>query len=72
MVVGQMFRVPTVAPAPNFVIKRRDRPVVPQREGNDVPLIVGLAFARFGGVLAEGQVGPRSVIVLEVLSQDAP
>jgi hypothetical protein len=42
------------------------------REGDDFPSIDGLALAGFGGVLVEPEVGPRSVIVLEVLPQDAP
>ena len=36
------------------------------------PPIGGLGLAEFGGVLVEREVGPGSVIVLEVLSQDAP
>ena len=42
------------------------------REGDDLSSIDGLALAGFGGVLAEREVGPGSVIVLEVLPQDAP
>ena len=42
------------------------------REGDDLPPIRRLALAEVGGVLAEREVGPRSVIVLEVLLQDAP
>jgi hypothetical protein len=41
-------------------------------KGDDLPSIDGLALARFGGVLAEREVGPGSVIVLKVLPQDAP
>jgi hypothetical protein len=41
------------------------------REGNDVSPVGGLALAGFGGVLVEREVGPGSVIVLEVLPQDA-
>ena len=41
------------------------------REGDDLASIDGLALAGFGGVLAEREVGPGSVIVLEVLPQDA-
>jgi transcriptional regulator of acetoin/glycerol metabolism len=33
------------------------------REGDDLPPIVGLALAECGGVLAEREVGPGSVIV---------
>ena len=42
------------------------------REGDDLASIDGLALAVFRGVLAEREVGPRSVIVLEVVPQDAP
>ena len=42
------------------------------REGDYLPPIGGLALAEFGGVLVEREVGPGSVIVLEVLAQDAP
>jgi hypothetical protein len=42
------------------------------REGDDLPAILGLALAELGGVLAECEVGPGSVIVLEALPQDAP
>jgi hypothetical protein len=35
------------------------------REGDDLPPIRRLALAEFGGVLAEREVGPGSVIVLE-------
>ena len=42
------------------------------REGDDLPPIGGLAPAEVGGVLAEREVGPGSVIVLEVLAQDVP
>jgi hypothetical protein len=42
------------------------------REGDDLPSIYGLALAWFGGVLVEREVGPGSVIVLEVLPKDAP
>jgi hypothetical protein len=42
------------------------------RERDDLPPIGGLALAEVGGVLAEREVGPGSVIVLEVLPQDAP
>jgi hypothetical protein len=42
------------------------------RESDDLPPIGGLARAEVGGVLAEREVGPGSVIVLEVLPQDAP
>ena len=42
------------------------------REGDDLPPIGGLALAEVGGVLAEREVGPGPVIVLEVLPQDAP
>jgi hypothetical protein len=41
------------------------------REGDDLPLIGGLSPAGFGGVLVEREVCPGSVIVLEVLAQDA-
>ena len=41
-------------------------------KGDDLPSIDGLALARFGGVLAEREVGPESVIVLKVPPQDAP
>jgi len=33
---------------------------------------MGLARAWFGGILVESEVGPGSVIVLDVLPQDAP
>ena len=36
------------------------------------PPIVGLALTEFGGVLAEREVGPGSVIVLEIVPQNAP
>jgi hypothetical protein len=42
------------------------------REGDDLPPVRRLALAVFGGVLVEREVGPRSVIVLEVLPKDAP
>jgi hypothetical protein len=42
------------------------------REGDDFPSIDRLALARFGGVLIEREVGSGSVIVLDVLPQDAP
>ena len=42
------------------------------REGDDLPPVGGLALAAFGGVLVEREVGPRSVIALEVRPQDAP
>jgi len=42
------------------------------RECDDLPPIGGLALADFGGVLVEREVGPGSVIVLEVLPQNAP
>jgi hypothetical protein len=42
------------------------------REGDHLPSIDGLPLAGFGGVLVECEVGPGSVIVLEVLAQDAP
>jgi hypothetical protein len=42
------------------------------REGDDLPSIGGLALAEVGGALAEREVGPGPVIVLEVLAQDAP
>ena len=42
------------------------------REGDDLPLIGGLALAGLGGVLIEREVGPGSVIVLEGIAQDAP
>ena len=42
------------------------------REGDDLPSIDGLTLAGFGGILAEREVGPGSVIVLEVLAQDVP
>ena len=42
------------------------------RERDDLPPIGGLALAEVGGVLAEREVGPGAVIVLEVLPQDAP
>ena len=41
-------------------------------KGGDLASIDGLALTRFGGVLIEREVGPGSVIVLEVLPQDAP
>jgi len=40
------------------------------REGDDLPSVGGLALAGFRGVLVERQVGPGSVIVLEVLPQE--
>ena len=40
------------------------------RKGDDVSPIGGLPIAGFGGVLAEREVGPGSVNVLEVLPQD--
>ena len=42
------------------------------REGDDLPLIGGLSPAGFGGVLVEREVGPGSVIVLEVVPKDTP
>ncbi len=42
------------------------------RECDDLPPTRRLALAWFGGVLVEREVGPRSVIVLEVLPKDAP
>ena len=42
------------------------------REGDDLPSIDGLTLAGFGGVLVEREVGPGSVIVLEVPPKDAP
>ena len=42
------------------------------REGDDLPSIYGLPRAGFGGVLVEREVGPGSVIVLEVLPKDTP
>jgi hypothetical protein len=42
------------------------------REGDDLPPVRRLALAEFGGVLVEREVGPGSVMVLEVLAQDAP
>jgi hypothetical protein len=42
------------------------------RECDDLPSICGLALAEFGGVLVEPEVGPASVIVLEVVPKDAP
>jgi len=42
------------------------------REGDHLPPIVGLALTEFGGVLAEREVGPGSVIVLEIVPQNAP
>ncbi len=42
------------------------------REGDDLPSIGGIALAEVGGVLAEREVSPGPVIVLEVLAQDAP
>ena len=42
------------------------------REGDDLPPIRRLALVEFGRVLVEREVGPGSVIVLEVHAQDAP
>ena len=42
------------------------------REGDDLPLIGGLPLAGFRSILFEREVGPGSVIVLEVVPQDAP
>jgi len=42
------------------------------REGDDLPSIDGLSLAWFGGVLVEREVGPATVIVLEILPEDAP
>jgi hypothetical protein len=42
------------------------------QKDDDLPSIYGLARAWFGGILVECEVGPGSVIVLEVLPQDAP
>ena len=42
------------------------------RESDDIPSIYGLALAGFGRVLAEREVGPGSVIVLEIVPKDAP
>ncbi len=39
------------------------------REGNDLPPVGGVAFAGFGGVLVEREVGTGSVNVLEILPQ---
>jgi hypothetical protein len=41
------------------------------RECDDLPLIGGLGRAELRGVLAKREVGPGSVIVLEVVSKDA-
>jgi hypothetical protein len=40
------------------------------RKGDDLPSIDGLSLAWFGGVLIEREVGPGTVIVLELLPED--
>jgi hypothetical protein len=42
------------------------------REGDGIPPIRRLALVEFGRVLVEREVGPGSMIIFEVLAQDAP
>ena len=60
---------------PQNLVRRETRAAMMQPadhgEGDDLPPIGGLALAEVMGVVAEREVGPGPVIVLEVLPQDA-